>query len=525
MAIAPASALAHSDVPEQAPAAGAHVPEAVQEALGDDVRAIGDGLYEVDPARGPDIVTHGPDLKTEIAASTTAASTATGFDPGDPERAPACATDYYQHVLYAHPSGTDRFASVKASIQAAMRRTNAVLNDESFASGNRIADYKVLCDSSGNIKVDSFTSNSGEFSSIASAARAAGFNESNADYTIFYDGSLNGYCGVGSYSEDESLGADNLNNRGGDYAIAYRGCWFDETPMHENGHNQGAVQYGAPYSSGAAHCYDEQDVMCYDDGGELIPLLGLRSRCAVVNHFDCGYDSYFDTAPEPGEYLASHWNLGSPLNRFIQIGAPENYAPTAAFSVACIGLLCTFTDRSTDPDGTIATRSWSFGDGTVAQEVSPSHTFLAAGARTVTLTVTDDDGASSSTSHSATSADPAAIQPALVGLSNGAAVSSQSASAAGWRYFKLRVPSNRRKVVFSVNGPDCDAVSCPAQLDLYVRRGSRPTLSAKKCASTSPGSDERCRIGRPRSGTWYAGVRTARGAAHVAFTIVGRHAG
>ena len=36
---------------------------------------------------------------------------------------------------------------------------------------------------------------------------------------------------------------------------------------------------------------------------------------------------------------------------------------------------------------------WSFGDGNAASGVAPSHTFTTAGTYTVTLTVTDDDGA------------------------------------------------------------------------------------------------------------------------------------
>jgi hypothetical protein len=32
--------------------------------------------------------------------------------------------------------------------------------------------------------------------------------------------------------------------------------------MHESAHNQGAVQYGAPNSTGTGgHCYDELDAM------------------------------------------------------------------------------------------------------------------------------------------------------------------------------------------------------------------------------------------------------------------------
>ena len=518
--VLPGAAQAH---PVAAPAGPADVPPGIERALGDDVRALGKGLYKVNPRRGPDILTHGPDVKRGIAPSAEAASISTGFDLGDPERAPVCATDYYQHILYAHPSSSNRYETVKASIQAAIRRTNAVLNDESLASGGRTADYKVLCDETGEIEVGSFATSRGDFGSIVTAARAAGFDEPNADYTIFYDNSLNGYCGVGSFAPDSSLRADNLNNRGGSYGVSYRGCWFDETPMHENGHNQGAVQDNAPFASGEAHCWDEEDVMCYDDDGGLIPVAGLRYRCISWNHFDCGYDSYFDTAPEAGEYLATHWNLGSPLNRFIQLGPPANSAPNASFAMSCFGLTCTFSDQSSDSDGSVTTRSWSFSDG-AGDTASPAvHAFPAAGSYTARLTVTDDDGAVGTTTRSVLVADPAALIPEVASLSNGVSVRSQSAEADGWRYFRLRVPSGRRRVVFKVNGLDCTATDCPAQLDLYVRRGSRPTLGSKRCAPTSSDADERCRILRPRAGTWYAGVRTADGVAHVPFTATGRH--
>jgi PKD repeat protein len=75
------------------------------------------------------------------------------------------------------------------------------------------------------------------------------------------------------------------------------------------------------------------------------------------------------------------------------VGAPGNEAPTAAFTPTCNGLECTFADGSSDADGTIASYLWDFGDGQTSTEASPTHTYAAAGEVTVTLTVTDDDGA------------------------------------------------------------------------------------------------------------------------------------
>ncbi|PVX27255.1 MAG: hypothetical protein CW716_03225, partial [Candidatus Bathyarchaeum sp.] len=52
---------------------------------------------------------------------------------------------------------------------------------------------------------------------------------------------------------------------------------------------------------------------------------------------------------------------------------------------------------SYDPDRTIVSYEWDFGDGTTGTGVSVQHTYPEDGAYTVTLTVTDDDGATDST--------------------------------------------------------------------------------------------------------------------------------
>ena len=63
-------------------------------------------------------------------------------------------------------------------------------------------------------------------------------------------------------------------------------------------------------------------------------------------------------------------------------------AGTAPLSVAFDG------SASSDPDGTIASYGWTFGDGATATGPSQSHTYISAGSYSAQLTVTDNQGAS-----------------------------------------------------------------------------------------------------------------------------------
>ena len=80
------------------------------------------------------------------------------------------------------------------------------------------------------------------------------------------------------------------------------------------------MQWGAPHSTQPpgqqnaryGHCWQGADVMCYaEDSGAAQQL---RVDCgtiegAIIESYDCGRDDYFNPAPPPGSYLATHWNV------------------------------------------------------------------------------------------------------------------------------------------------------------------------------------------------------------------------
>ena len=81
----------------------------------------------------------------------------------------------------------------------------------------------------------------------------------------------------------------------------------------------------------------------------------------------------------------------------IIVNEPTNKPPTASIipdkNTGTAPLTVSFTGSGTDSDGTVVSYYWSFGDGSTSTKQNPTYTFLNAGTYSVTLTVTDNKGA------------------------------------------------------------------------------------------------------------------------------------
>jgi len=130
----------------------------------------------------------------------------------------------------------------------------------------------------------------------------------------------------------------------------------------------------------------------------------------VAYEWDFGDGSPVSSAANPshlygaeGEYTATLTvtdddGVSATASLLIDVG-PPNVTPTVVAAAdpafGKVPLDVDFSSAGTvDPDGSIVSYSWNFGDGSpLSTEADPSHTYTSVGSFTATLTVTDDDGA------------------------------------------------------------------------------------------------------------------------------------
>jgi hypothetical protein len=106
--------------------------------------------------------------------------------------------------------------------------------------------------------------------------------------------------------------------------------------LHEVFHSLGAVNGEAPFYSSIGHCEDDHDLMCAGGPSEtFIRCPDKRWAQGLDRLIDCGEDTYLDPIAEPGEWLATHYNLGEDSSHIIvppgvTSGTPSEIASTKA---------------------------------------------------------------------------------------------------------------------------------------------------------------------------------------------------
>jgi xanthomonalisin len=202
--------------------------------------------------------------------------------------------------------------------------------------------------------------------------------------------------------------------------------------------------------------------------------------------------SGFDEATGFGSFNIGALNTYAQAN-WVSGGGGTNTPPAANFSSTTSGLTASFTDNSTDSDGSIVSHSWSFGDSGTSTATNPSHTYASAGSYTVSETVTDNDGGTNTKSSTVTVSSGGGGGNVL---QNGVAVTGLSAPHNGQLNYTVAVPSGAHNLKIAISGGSGDA-------DLYVRLGAAPTLSTFDCRPYVTGNTESCTATAPTPGTYY----------------------
>ncbi|MCD9028947.1 pre-peptidase C-terminal domain-containing protein [Luteimonas sp. BDR2-5] len=196
-------------------------------------------------------------------------------------------------------------------------------------------------------------------------------------------------------------------------------------------------------------------------------------------------------------------------------GPGEPGDPVAGFTyeVDNDSLTVTFTDTSTDEDGDIVAHAWNFGDGTTSTEASPVKTYDAAGVYQVSLTVTDDDDRTSTSTQTIEVGDTG---PDATEILNRVPVTGLSGAAGSELLYALTVPEG-------VTGPlTITSSGGSGNVSLYVSFEAEPQADDYDFASQRPGNNETVRINAPQAGVYY--IKLAGEAAFSGVTLQARHA-
>jgi hypothetical protein len=281
---------------------------------------------------GPDACTHGPDpvppdlgrngRAGAAAAKTVAAASASIVCDSNGQ------SGLRVQMLYVHASDvSNRYAQLVPALRGWAGDADQIFEASAARTGGT-RNLRFVHDASCQpdvVDVPVPATGDDYFGATIREVIAQGHDRTDRIYVMFVDTTSAGICGIATMSNDDRAGDVNGHNDGPAYARVDAQCWSGWVVAHEVMHTLGGVQRSAPHASGAGHCIDEYDVMCYQDSASAPPIqMNCPDSSWNSTRFDCGHDDYFNTNPAPGSYLATHWN---PANNLFLIVGPAVAVP------------------------------------------------------------------------------------------------------------------------------------------------------------------------------------------------------
>ena len=294
------------------------------------------GMLRMKLANGKFVETHGLDAPGMIEAPRLRAGTLAETDVVAAAAATpyVCSTDARRVVaIYAYPSDApNRSSTYIPLIRQQFQDANNMMSSTAANFGVSLS-LKVACDADGQITVKvvqmGFPRSQTDVEPVLNDLGSKGYGVTGQRNWIWFDGDTCG-GGVALGFNDDRPGVENSLNNAIGYAISWGNCPYTYI-LHEGSHEMGAVPSSAPHSTGAGHCTDDSDVMCYNDGG---PNAGAyrNNVCpgsGLDDFYDCNNDDYFHPNPPAGSYLSNHWNIAGCNNlTIVRSGCGGTTVPT-----------------------------------------------------------------------------------------------------------------------------------------------------------------------------------------------------
>ncbi|WP_340380339.1 hypothetical protein U5640_32200 [Streptomyces sp. SS7] len=272
---------------------------------------------------------------TVAGAAVQGAAAACAFDDAGTKRV--------QSLYVRSPAGADRYAEMAPRIADMANQIGGAINKSALKTGGALTVRHVRnADCTINVANVTLSANTNimDYDAVKNDLAARGCNSADRKYLIYLQ--TTAFCGLTS---------GGTLNSGPSWAMVGSGCWSWNPAGHELLHALGAVSPNAPHGTPGGHCWDDPDIMCYDDDDNpgTYPLQDLCPK-AFADDVDCNNDDYFSTDPPAGTWLADHPEANVARSPFLTTNAlfAPVYTGTKSVTTARAGATAYVTKYQSD---------------------------------------------------------------------------------------------------------------------------------------------------------------------------------